>query len=224
MAFCTSCGTTLDPNSQFCTRCGARQAVGVGAGAAAAPAPAQGGGSNTVKIVLIIVAGLCILGVFGTIASVLIVRKVVKDTRASVDERRGEARVVTPFGTVESTKDPAVIAQQLNVDIYPGAQAVEGGSNVQAMGVHTVTGVFETADSVDKVADFYRKRFPNGIYSAEDREHTLVSGDRGSMVTIHMQDEGGKTKITIVNMAGKGIHPPNVPVPPEPPQTGKQTN
>ena len=222
MAFCTSCGASLDPNSQFCTKCGARQAAGVGA----AGAPASGTGSNNaVKIVLIIVAGICILGVVGSMVGFLIVRHAVRNSRVQVDESRGEARVVTPFGTVETTKDPEKIAQNLGVDVYPGAQAVEGGSNVQAMGTHTVTGIFETGDPVDKVAEFYRKRYSNGVYSANDREHTIVTGDNNSMITIHMQDEGGTTKITIVNLSGKGVRAPNVPQVPEPPSPPtRQTN
>lgn len=217
MAFCTSCGTTLDPNSQFCVKCGARQAAGVGGGAAVSPAPSPAGGSNAVKIVLIIVAGLCVLGVVGTIASVLIVRKVAKDTKVMVDDGKGTARVVTPFGTLESTTDATKIAQNLGVEIYPGAHAVKGGSEVQAMGMHTVTGIFETNDPVEKVVEFYRGQYPKGVYSASDHDHTLVSGDKGLMVTIHMQDEGSGTKITIVNVAGKGVRPPNVPDVPEPP-------
>ncbi len=223
MAFCTSCGNALDQNSQFCAKCGARQAVGVGGGAAAAPAPSTGG--SAVKIVLIVVAGLCILGVVGTVASILIVRNIARRSHVQVDERGGEARVETPFGTVETTKDPAKIAENLGVDVYPGARAIQGGSNVQAMGMHTVTGVFETSDSVDKVSDFYRKKFPNAMYSANGSEHSIITGDQGSMLTIHIQDQGGSTKITIVNMAGKGIHPPKIPAVPEPPPPPtRQTN
>ena len=226
MAFCTSCGNILDPNSQFCTKCGARQAVGVGGGAAAAPAPSTG--SSAVKIVLIVVAGLCILGLVGTIASVLIVRNIARRSHVQVDQRTGEARVETPFGTVETTKDPAKIAQNLGVDVYPGARAIQGGSNVQAMGMHTVTGIFETDDPIDKVSDFYRNKYPNAMYSVKGSEHSIITGDQGSMLTIHVQEQGGNTKITIVNMAGKGIHPPkapDVPEPPEPPSPPtRQTN
>ncbi len=203
MAFCTSCGAQLEASSQFCVKCGARQAAGTGAAAPPQAAPSQGA-SNAVKIVLIIVAGIVVLGVVGTIASLLLVRRVVKDARVAVSESKGEERVITPFGTVETTKDPAKIAEKLDVDIYPGARAIEGGSDVRAMGMHTVTGVFETSDPVDKVAAFYRDRYPKGIYTASGNEHTLVVAEKGSMITIHMQDEGGRTKLTIANVAGKG--------------------
>lgn len=203
MAFCTSCGAQLDTSSQFCVKCGARQAAGVGAAAPRTAAPSQGA-NTAAKIVLIIVAGIVVLGVVGTIASLLIVRKVVRDTKVAVSDK-GEERVVTPFGTVETTKDPAKIAEKLDVEIYPGAKAVEGGSDVRAMGMHTVTGIFETSDPVDKVAAFYRERYPKGIYTASGGEHNLAVPDKGSMISIHMQDEGGRTRITIANVAGKGM-------------------
>lgn len=222
MAFCTSCGAQLDPNSQFCTKCGARQAAGVGG--RAAPAPASGG-SSALKIVLIVVAAVIVIGLVGSAVTAIFIGKKLHDAKVSIVEKNGEATVVTPMGTVHTTKDAAKIAENLGVEIYPGATAVEGGSEVQAMGMHTVTGVFETGDSVEKVAEFYRQQYPKGIYTASDREHTLLSGDKGAMVTIHMQDQGGKTKITIVNMAGKGVHPPQPPDAPEPPRpAGTQPN
>ena len=217
MAFCTSCGATLDPNAQFCAKCGTRQAVGVGGGAAA---PASGSGA--LKIVLIVIVGVILLGVIGSVATMIFVGKKIHDAKVSISEKGGEATVVTPMGTVHTTKDPAKIAANLGVDIYPGATAIEGGSEVQTMGMHTVTGIFETPDPVDKVGDFYHQRYHKGIYNSTDRETSLIFGDKGSMVTIHVQDEGGKTKLTIVSMAGKGIHAPEVPGPPGTPR--QETN
>jgi hypothetical protein len=205
MAFCTSCGGTLDPNAQFCVKCGTRQAVGVGGGAAAAPAPSQSSGGGALKIVLIVIACVILLGVVGSVATMIFVGKKIHDAKVSIVEKDGEATVVTPMGTVHTTKDSAKIAAGLGVDIYPGARAVEGGSEVQTMGMHTVTGIFETSDSVDKVGEFYHQRYPKGIYNSTGGETSLISGSKGSMITIHAQDEGGKTKITIVNMSGKGV-------------------
>jgi hypothetical protein len=207
MAFCTSCGAQLDATSQFCVKCGTKQAAGVGGGGAAAAraaAPSQAT-SSAVKIVLIVVAGIVLLGVVGSVVGLLIVRRIARETKVAISESKGEARVVTPFGTVETTKDPAKIAEKLDVDIYPGAKATEGGSDVQAMGMHTVTGIFETSDPAEKVGEFYRQRYPKGMYTASGSEHTLVVGGKGSMITIHIQDEGGKTKITIANIIGKGM-------------------
>ncbi len=218
MAFCTSCGAQLDPNAQFCVKCGTRQAAGTGGAAAAASA--SGGGA--LKIVLIVIAAVILLGVVGSVATMIFVGKRLHDAKVSVVEKGGEATVVTPMGTVHTTKDPAKIADSLGVEIYPGAKAIEGGSEVQTMGMHTVTGVFETSDAVDKVGDFYHAKYPKGMYTATDHDTSLIFGSKGSMVTIHIEDEAGKTKLTIVNMAGKGVHPPGAAEPPEPPEPPRE--
>ncbi len=205
MAFCTSCGAQLDTNAQFCVKCGSRQAVGTGGGAAAAPAAAPAGGSSALKIVLIVIVAVVVLGIVGSVATMVFVGKRLHDAKVSVVEKGGEATVVTPMGTVHTTKDPEKIAQNLGVDIYPGAKAISGGAESQVMGMHNVTGIFETDDPVAKVGEFYHQRYPKGIYSQTDREISLVSGGKGNMITITAHDEGGKTKITIVNMSGKGI-------------------
>lgn len=208
MAFCTSCGATLDPKAQFCVKCGTRQAAGVGGGAAVAPATAQSSGGGALKIILIVVACVILLGVVGSVASFLFVGKKLHDAKVSIVEKGGEATVVTPMGTVHTTKDPDKIAQDLGVDIYPGAKAISGGSEAQAMGMHHVTGIFETSDSVEKVGEFYHQRYPKGIYTQTDREVSLISGGKGSMITITAREEDGKTKITILNMSGKGVGGP----------------
>ncbi len=209
MAFCTSCGAQLDANAQFCVKCGTRQAVGTGGGAAAAPAAKPAGGSGALKIVLIVIVAVILLGVVGSVATMVFVGKRLHDAKVSIVEKGGEATVVTPMGTVHTTKDPEKIAQNLGVDIYPGAKAITGGSEAQVMGMHNVTGVFETGDPVEKVGEFYHQKYPKGIYTQNDREVSLVSGGKGAMVTITAVDEGGKTKITIVSMSGRGVSGPN---------------
>ena len=204
MAFCTSCGAQLDPSAQFCVKCGTRQAAGTGgASAASAPAPSSGGGA--LKIILLVVAGIILVGVIGSVITMLFVGKRLHDARVSIREHGGEATIQTPMGTIRTQRDPDMIKRDLGVDIYPGARAIEGGSEVQSMGMHNVTGIFETGDSVDKVGEFYHQRYPKAIYNTTDREASIIAGDKGSMVTIHAQEEGGKTKITIVNMSGKGV-------------------
>jgi hypothetical protein len=220
MAFCTSCGAQLDPNAQFCVKCGNRQAVGTGT-VAAAPATATGG-SSALKIVLIVIVAVILLGVVGSVATMVFVGKKLHDAKVSVIEKGGEATVVTPMGTVHTMKDAEKIAQDLGVEVYPGAKAIEGGNEVQAMGMHTVTGIFETSDAPEKVGEFYHQKYPKGIYTSTDRETSIVSGGKGAMITIHVKEEGGKTRLTIVNMSGKGIHAPEAPEAPEPPEPPRE--
>jgi uncharacterized membrane protein YvbJ len=65
MAFCNSCGVSLDPGTKFCNKCGAAVSSAPAASAvvAAGPAPTQGGGSGVLKVILIVVGVFVILGV-----------------------------------------------------------------------------------------------------------------------------------------------------------------
>ena len=65
MAFCNSCGATLDAGTKFCNKCGAgapAASVPAASTPAAAGTPAQGGGGSAVKIILIVVAVIVGLG------------------------------------------------------------------------------------------------------------------------------------------------------------------
>ena len=42
--------------------------------------------------------------------------------RTHVRQEGDNVKVETPFGTVETTKDPEEAARNLGVDLYPGAQ------------------------------------------------------------------------------------------------------
>ena len=76
-------------------------------------------------------------------------------------------KVETPFGSIETSNDPDQAAKDLGVDIYPGAEVQKNGSATVNFGsIHTVTASFDSSDSVDKVCDFYRSRFPNAMTSS----------------------------------------------------------
>jgi zinc ribbon protein len=209
MAFCTSCGAVLPERSaQFCTKCGARQAGATMSGTTPVAAPAAPGSSSSsvVKILLIVVAGLVILGIVGSIATVLLVRRAARHAKVFISDNGETAHVETPFGTVDTNKDPSKIADKLNIAVYPGAKAQKGSSEVQMMGMHVVTGIFETSDPPEKVAEFYRSEMPNAMYNESNGEHTLISGGhskRSGMITVHIKEESGATRITIVNNSGK---------------------
>jgi len=107
--------------------------------------------------------------------------------------------VETPFGTVESTKDPEDAARNLGIEVYPGARVLkEGAASVTFGGMHTTTANFESDDSVEKVCGFYKPKFPNPTVTTSDQGRcTIVSNDRRNMVTINIQAAGDKTKIQI---------------------------
>ena len=176
MPFCNSCGTNIETGAQFCPKCGKPAgAVGpVAATGGATPPGASPQGNNAVKIILIVVAVIVGLGVLGTIAATVIGLHIARNIH--VEEKNGKVKVQSPYGTVETSEDPADAARNLGVPLYPGARATKGNSaNVNAAGVHTTTVQLETDDAPDKIASFYRAQLPNAnVNTAEGDHYTMV--------------------------------------------------
>ena len=83
----------------------------------------------------------------------------------------------------------------------------EGSSNVHIGNMHTVAAQFETSDSPEKVADFYRSKLANlNVNVSDDKRYTLVSNQKDSIVTINIEpEENGQTLIHIANVMGKAV-------------------
>jgi hypothetical protein len=203
MAFCNSCGANLDPGAKFCAKCGAVLPDAPVAASYSPSAPPQS--NNAVKIILIAVAAVLGLGVLGTVAATFITMRIAHHTR--IAESNGKVKVESPFGTVETTKDPAEAAKDLGIDVYPGARALENGAaSVNVGGMQTVGANFETDDPPDKVADFYRSKFPDAKVSVSDGKHySIVSMENKHLVTITIEPEDGKTMIHIAQLSGNAV-------------------
>ncbi len=214
MAFCNSCGATITPGTRFCNNCGAAivdspPALGVSPSAGTGPAtsqlaastPAQGGGA--LKVILIVVGVVALLGILGIASLVFFATRVARHSHIHQDGNN--VKVETPFGSVETTKDPDEAARNLGVDLYPGADLLKDGAASATFGsVHTVSLSSESSDSVEKVASFYKGKFPNAIVTSSDAGRcTIISNDHKSMITINIEAEGGKTKIQITNVTHK---------------------
>jgi hypothetical protein len=199
MAFCNSCGATLDRNAKFCAKCGATITEAPLAAAPPGPPPKS---SNVVKTVLIVGAVAIGLLIAGLAVSAYIGLRIARHTR--VTQNGKSVRVESPFGTVETTQDPAQVARDLGVDVYPGAEALKTNSaNVRVGGMHTTSAEFETNDSVDKVAAFYKAKFPNANITTQDgNQYTIVSMDNNNILTINLEPQGGKTLIKIASVKG----------------------
>jgi hypothetical protein len=222
MAFCNSCGAALNPGTRFCNKCGAAVVAStpvpaarsatppISTPAAAAPtqaSPSQGGGA--LKVILIVVGVIVLIGILGVASVGFFAWRVARHTHVRQDG--DNVKVETPFGTVESTKDPQEAARNLGVDLYPGAQVLKDGTASASFGgVHSVTVSMESDDSVDKVTSFYKSKFPNAmVTAANSSESTIVSNDRKSLITININADGNRTKILITNLTGKsGSSPP----------------
>jgi zinc-ribbon domain len=202
MAFCNSCGATLAEGTRFCSKCG-KAIAGVSV-PPAAPAPpttpstTPAGGGHALKTVLIVIGAVVLIGVVGMVSLALVGLHIAR--RTHVQQNGDSVKVETPFGTMESSKDPEQAAKDLGVDIYPGATVQKDGSSVATFGgVHTVAASFESSDSLDKVCSFYRSKYPGANVSTSDQNHcTIVSNIVPNMVTINVESAGDGSKFQIV--------------------------
>jgi hypothetical protein len=218
MAFCNSCGTTITPGSRFCNQCGAPILASTlpppaapasatvppvpipPAAGVAARHPPQGG---ALKIILIAVGVIVLLGAISLASLAFFTYRFARHAHVQTDG--GNAKIETPFGNIETTKDPAEAVRNIGVDLYPGAEVQDHGSASATIGgMHTATLVAESSDSVDKVAEFYKAKFPKAaVTTCEADRCTIVSNEHGSIVTINLQAEGDRTKIQISSVIRK---------------------
>ena len=212
MAFCNSCGANIVPGTRFCDKCGAAVLTSTLPSAAppptagptppaVAPAPSSGGGA--LKAILIVVGVLVLVAILAVASLGFFAWRVAH--RAHIRHDGDNVSVETPFGSVETTKDPQEAARNLGVDIYPGAQVMKQGSTSMTFGsVHTAMLTFETSDSADKVCSFYKPKFPNAmVVSSDNNQCNIVFNDQKNMITINAKAEGDKTKIVISNVTHK---------------------
>jgi uncharacterized OB-fold protein len=212
MAFCNSCGATLNPGTKFCNKCGAAAAAApVATGAIAssvsssptpsAPAPTPTGGSSALKIILIVVALIVGIGILGIATVGIIGYRIAKSSH--VTQNGDHVKVETPFGSVETSKDPDQAAKDLGVDLYPGAEVQRNGASSAAFGgIRTVSAMFKTSDAPDKVCSFYKSRFPGAMVTTSEQNHcTIVSNNQKNMITINIQASGDDTRLQITNVS-----------------------
>jgi uncharacterized OB-fold protein len=213
MAFCNSCGTSIVPGTRFCGKCGApilASTIPLAGAVTSTPVSSlpptsvpptgtnQGGGA--LKAILIVVGVVVLLGVLGMVSLGVFAWRVAHHSHVRQD--RNNVKVETPFGSVETSKDPEEVARNLGVELYPGAEVLKNGANSASFGgIHTVSLNSESSDSVDQVASFYKPKFPNAMVTTSDAGRcTIISNDHKNMVTINIEAEGGKTKIQITSV------------------------
>jgi zinc-ribbon domain len=212
MPFCNSCGASLDSGTRFCSKCGAAivgsslpptpsaQTATVTPAQPRVPAPVPAQGGSAVKTILIVVGAIILLGILCVGSLAIFGLRMAH--RMRVRQEGGNVKVETPFGTVQTTKDPQAAARNLGVDVYPGAQVQDDGAAMTTFGgVHTTAANFESSDSVDKICSFYNSRFPNAMVKTSDANQcSIVSTDQKNIISINVSAQGGKSKITISNV------------------------
>jgi hypothetical protein len=204
MAFCNSCGATLTPGTQFCNKCGAAVAATPSAASPASttPAPAPKGGSSALKIILIVIAVIVVILVLGMVTCGVVLHRIVRHSH--VTQQGDKVNIETPFGTINAN-DPEQAVKDLGVDVYPGAQVQKNGTaSATVFGIHTVTANFESSDSVDKICDFYKSKFPAATVKSSDQNRcSIVSNDPPNTITINIEASGDTTRIQIAHVTKK---------------------
>jgi hypothetical protein len=176
-----------------------------------APAPvpstqpvATGGGSGVLKIILIVVAVIFAIGIIcvGTIG--YFAHRVYKS--AIIHDSNGHTTIKSPIGNMESSDDPDQAAKDIGVDIYPGSSVVKGSAASVSFGKAKTSGAqFETSDPPASVAEFYKSKYPQAMFSSSETNHfSLVAGGKEDITTINIEPEDGKTRIAISRITGKG--------------------
>ena len=141
MAFCNSCGASISAGTRFCSKCGApilassptpgtvpSAAAGSTMPAASSPpVPAQGGGA--LKAILIVVGVIVLAGILGVASLGFFAWRFAR--HAHVRQDGDNVTVETPFGSVQTTRDPEEAARALGVDLYPGAEVSKMASSPQ---------------------------------------------------------------------------------------------
>ena len=207
MAFCNSCGATLNPGTKFCNKCGAAASAVPTAPSptSMAPPPAPTGGSSALKVILIVVAVIVGIGIL-VIATIGIIGYRIA-SRSHVSQNGDHVKVETPFGSVETSKDPDQAAKDLGVDIYPGAEVQRNGASSASFGgIHTSTAVFQSNDPPDKICSFYKSRFPGAMVTSSEQNHcNIVSNNQRNMITINIAANGDTTKLQTTNVSKKSF-------------------
>lgn len=205
MAFCNSCGASLPNGAGFCEKCGAAVTPGstpaisstTPAGVTQPPPPVQGSALKTILIIGVVLVALVVVGIA---TSVIVGIKIAR--RSHVKQEGDKVSVYTPFGTVETNADAEAAAKNLGMEIYPGARIVKNSSASAVIGgMTTVAARFESDDSVSKVADFYKHRFPNANVTAGGGDHfTIVQSDSNGAITINITPLGNGSQFNIANI------------------------
>ena len=204
MAFCNSCGAQLADGTKFCSKCGAAvPGTPIFSQPAAPGPPPSQGSSSALKIILVIIGIIVLLCILAMVTCGIVVHRIAKNARVS--QKGDNVKVETPFGSMETSSDPEKTAQELGIEIYPGAQVQKNGTASVTFGsFHTVTANFESSDPVEKVCDFYRPKFPGArVDSSDQNQCSIISGEKGNNTTITVQSSGDGSRFTIVKMTRK---------------------
>jgi hypothetical protein len=163
------------------------------------PPPPANSGNTVLKIVLIVIGVFVLIGVIGTAVIGFGVYRVAKSAHK---DSNGNVSISTPNGTITTGKSANVTAEDLGVDLYPGAVSNEGSMNMKSSTGSMVTAIFTSSDSADKVVAFYKDKLGDSASVVQSSNGTVLSkGDNDKdkvMVTVNPQ--GNTSKIVVIHI------------------------
>jgi hypothetical protein len=110
-------------------------------------------------------------------------------------------RMQFPTGTLE-TNNPQQAARDIGVEIYPGAKLMKDGAVSNATrNFQMVCASFESSDPLDKVAGFFKARYPNArVTTSQDQNHSMiVSKNKKNAIMISLEGRREGTIIQVTN-------------------------
>ena len=199
MAFCTACGARMDNTAGVCPKCGANAAASVPSAVSPQDTPAmrQPAGRNALSIVLIVVAVVIAFGILATVGTVFALKRMAHRVRTGPNS----TVITTPFGSV-TADDPAVVAKQLGVDVYPGARGIKGSAAVGIGGMQVAAAKFESDAAPDKILEFYQRRYPKAALRVIGANNSMVFSTDQGMVTIKVSSRGDGSLLEIARVSG----------------------
>jgi hypothetical protein len=171
-------------------------------GAPVQPAAAPPARNYTLKIVLILLGVFAFLVVLAVGAIGYTAWRVSRVLR--IDKHPGMT-VHTRGDPFSSSPTDQFTADDLGIDVYPGAQVAKGGMRMSLPGGPGVAANFLTSDSKDKVIAFYKNRLGKGTTTMNVGTGAILERTKGNMdsviVAILQRDnqEEGKTQIHILH-------------------------
>lgn len=166
--------------------------------APAGPPPPRTG-SHLLTISLLVLALIVVVSILTVVIGIRFLARGVKVNVAEAEAGKKEVSIKTPVGSLEVTQD--VNEARLGLPIYPGAQRSpdQGSANLNIDfgnegSVRVVAAKFQTADSLEKVRDFYKTRLGNEVTKFTQKNH-----EGHSVFEIKRQ---GQEKIVSIHEAG----------------------
>lgn len=176
--------------------------------AAAPPAASSKSGSSAVKIIVAIVGFLALISVLAIGSCFYIGYKVRQKARSLMTEARSAGTTTSSTPEMQlsggGAGSSAAAAATIDVPPYPGSTPTASGGQLSAgLSGSASAQEYETDDSVDKVASYYKDKLGSKITLMESGGNSVFNylTSRGMTTVTLSRDEGtGKTKINIARI------------------------